>query len=112
MKELFLPLLVVLTSLAGYLIGVRSGRTRRGLRAALGRTLELAGLTVVFLVANLALGLAVVLTMRALSMPFVSVYLLDDIALVAVSSIQGVIFGWWRWLTPGPPAGGFADRDD
>lgn len=98
MKELFLPLLVVLTSLAGYLIGVRSGRTGRGLRAALGRTLELAGLTVVFLVANLALGLAVVLTMRALAMPFVSVYLLDDVSLVAVSAIQGVIFGWWRWV--------------
>jgi hypothetical protein len=56
----------------------------------------MAGLTVVFLVVNLALGLAFVLASRALSMPFVSVYILNDVTLIALSALQGVIFGWWR----------------
>jgi hypothetical protein len=29
-------------------------------------------------------------------MPFVSVYILNDVTLVALSALQGVVFGWWR----------------
>ena len=43
----------------------------------------------VFLVASLAIGLAVVLATRALSMRFVSVYILNDVSLVALSALQG-----------------------
>ncbi len=100
-EVLLLPLLVALTSVTAGVIGVRVlGLPRRRLARAVGRTLELAGLTVVFLVANLALGLAIVLATRALSTRFVSAYILNDVSLVALSALQGVVFGWWRRLTP------------
>jgi hypothetical protein len=57
---------------------------------------ELAGLTVVFLAANLGIGLTVILATRALSDRFISVYLLNDMTLVALSALQGVLFGCWR----------------
>jgi len=113
MEGVFLPLLVALTSVAAYLIGVHLlGLSRRGLARAVGRTLELAGLTVVFLVANLAIGLAVVLATRALSMRFVSVYILNDVSLVVLSALQGIIFGWWRRLTPAAWVGRLPATDD
>jgi hypothetical protein len=97
-EELFLPLLVLVTSAGAYLIGVRAlGLPGRGLGPAVRRTFEMAGLTVVFLVVNLALGLGFILATRALSLPFVSVYILNDVTLIALSALQGVIFGWWRW---------------
>jgi hypothetical protein len=97
MEELLLPLLVVLTSAGAYVIGVHAlGLSGRGLGPAMRQAFEMAGLTVVFLIANLALGLALVLASRALSMPFVSVYILKDVTLVALSALQGVVFAWWR----------------
>jgi hypothetical protein len=99
-EDLLLPLLVLLTSTGAYVIGARVlGLPGRGLGPAVRQTFEMAGLTVVFLVVNLALGLAFVLASRALSMPFVSVYILNDVTLIALSALQGVIFGWWRRLT-------------
>jgi hypothetical protein len=95
--ELLLPLLVLVTSAGAYLIGARVlGLPGRGLGQAVRRTFEMAGLTVVFLIVNLALGLAFILATRALSLPFVSVYILNDVTLIALSALQGVIFGWWR----------------
>jgi len=97
MEELFLPLLVAVTSAGAYLIGLRVlGLSRRGLGWAVRQTLELVGLTLVFLIANLVIGLAIILTTRALSMRFVSVYILNDASLVALSAVQGMIWGWWR----------------
>jgi hypothetical protein len=92
-----LPLLVALTSAIAYVIGARTlGLAPRRLRWAARQTLELAGLTVIFLVANLAIGLAVILVSRALSARFVSVYILSDVSLVGLSALQGVMFGCWR----------------
>ena len=108
-----LPGLLALTSVAAYLVGTRAlGLSRQGLRLAVREVLELAGLTVVFLVVNLAVGLAFILTTRALSMRFVSAYVLSDVTLVALSALQGVIFGCWRRLTPGALAGRFPPTDD
>lgn len=113
MEGMFLPLLVALTSVTAYGIGVRVlGLSRRGLARAVGRTLELAGLTMMFLVANLALGLAIVLATRALSTRFVSVYILNDMTLVALSALQGVVFGWWRRLTAAAGVGRLPATDD
>lgn len=97
MKELFLPLLLTATSVLGYAVGIRAvGLSRRRLGWAVRQLCELAGLTVVFLAANLAIGLTVILATRALSGRFISVYLLNDMTLVAVSALQGVLFGCWR----------------
>jgi len=101
-EQLLLPLLVALTSFGAYAVGTRVfGLPRHGLALAVRYTLDVAGLTVVFLAVNLGLGLAVVLGSRALSMRFVSVYILNDTSLIALSALQAVVVGsWWR-LSPG-----------
>jgi hypothetical protein len=92
-----LVLLVALTSAIAYVIGARVlGLAPGRLRWAGRQTLELAGLTVVFLVTNLTIGLAVILVGRALSGRFVSVYILSDVSLVGLSALQAVMFGCWR----------------
>ncbi len=85
-----------LTSLAGGLAMRRSGVAGRGLGAALRDVLELAGFVTLFFLANLALGLAIVLGIRSVSAAFISVYWLDDVALVALSLLQGAVFFFWR----------------
>ena len=101
MEQLLLPLLVALTSVGAYAVGTRVfGLPRHGIALAVRYTLDVAGLTVVFLAVNLGLGLAVVLGSRALSMRFVSVYILNDTSLIALSALQAVVVGsWWR-LSP------------
>jgi hypothetical protein len=93
----FLPLLAVLTSAAAYMLAGRAGKRRSGaLRPALGRTLEVVGLAVVFLVANLAAGLLIVLLVRGVSGRFVSAYVLNDDTLLILSTLQGLIWSFWR----------------
>ena len=62
------------------------------------RALDCAGLTVVFLVANVTLGVAVILGLRAVTGQFVSVYLINDASLAVLSIAQAVFFRWWREL--------------
>jgi hypothetical protein len=93
----FLPLLAVLTSAAACMLAGRAGKRRSGaLRPALGRTLEVVGLAVVFLVANLAAGLLLVLLVRGVSGRFVSAYVLNDDTLLILSTLQGLIWSFWR----------------
>jgi hypothetical protein len=93
----FLPLLAVLTSAAAYMLAGRAGKRRsRALRSALGRTLEVVGLAMVFLVANLAAGLLLVLLVRGVSGRFVSAYVLNDDTLLILSTLQGLIWSFWR----------------
>lgn len=96
MFSLLLLGLPVATSLAAILIARRSNSDHRGLAGAGRLALELAGLSTLFLVANLALGLAIVLAIRALSSFFVSIYVLNDLSLVALSFLQGTVFFCWR----------------
>ncbi len=84
-----------LTSLAGGLAMRRSGGAQ-GLGAALRDVLELAGFITLYFLANLALGLAIVLGIRSVSAAFISVYWLNDMALVALSVLQGAVFFFWR----------------
>lgn len=89
-------LLVAVTSAAACLIGRRRLRLpRAGLVSATARTLECLGLAMVFLAANLAVGLALILPIRALSGRHVSVYLLNDATIAILSVLQGLVFRWW-----------------
>jgi hypothetical protein len=93
----FLPLLAILTSVAAYVIAGRVGNRGPGaLWAALGRALEVIGLASVFLVANFAVGLLVVLLMRGVSGRFISAYVLNDSSLVMMSTLQGMVWSFWR----------------
>jgi hypothetical protein len=90
-----LLLVAAVTSLAAGL-GLRGRGARSGLRGAMLQTLELVGIATLFLLGNLALGLVIVLAVRTVSRHFVSVYLLNDSALVALSALQGAVFFCWR----------------
>ena len=98
MLSLLLLLLPVTTSLAAIRIARRAGPGHRGLADAVWLVLELAGISTLFLVANLALGVAIVLAIRTLSSFFVSIYVLNDLSLVALSFLQGAVFFCWRRL--------------
>jgi hypothetical protein len=58
--------------------------------------LECSGLAVIFLVANLAAGSALILGLRALTGQFISIYWLNDISLLVLSVIQAIAFHCWR----------------
>ena len=92
----FLLLLAATTSvLAGLL--TRAPRVNGpSLGGAVLLVLEMAGLGVLFLLGNLVLGLAIVLTIRSVSPAFVSVYVLNDGSLLALSAVQGAVFVCWR----------------
>jgi hypothetical protein len=97
MQEAFILALAAVTSLAAYLVGRRRlGLSPRELRPAAARLLECLGLTVLFLLANQALGIATIVAARAVTGGFVSLYLVDDVSLVLLSLLQALTFAWWR----------------
>ncbi len=89
--------MVGLTTVAAYLLGTHTLRLQRGkLRPAGMEALELIGLAIVFLVANLAVGICLILGARALSGRFLSVYWANDSTLGLLSILQAVVFHCWR----------------
>jgi len=94
MSSALLVLLAATTSLVAVLIGRGSGS--RGLGRSFGLVLELVGIAALFLAGNLVLGVALVLAIRSFSSLFVSIYVLNDVALIAVSLLQGAVFFCWR----------------
>lgn len=95
MDSLLLLVPVALTTAGAYLAGRRRPRGPGALRAVLARVLECVGLTVVFLVLNTVLGVAVTMAARAVLGRFVSLYLMSDWVLVALSALQAVASRWW-----------------
>jgi hypothetical protein len=97
MSDLFILALVGLTSTGAYLVG-RLGLAlpNRGLRVAIGKMLECAGVTGVFFVVNIGVALTAILALRLLTGSFVSVYVADDMALPVLSLLQALVFVWWR----------------
>ncbi len=97
MQDAFILGLVASTSILAYLVGTRGfRRPRRALGAAVGRMLECVGLTLVFFVANLAVALVATLAARWVTRGFVSLYLANDVVLLALSLLQALVFAWWR----------------
>lgn len=97
MDQVFLLLLTTATSLGAVLVGVRGfGLSRGRLRAAVHCALELIGASVVFFVINVLVGLSVILAVRTFTSQFLSVYLLNDLMLVVLAALQGLVFCCWR----------------
>jgi hypothetical protein len=97
MADAVILLLLALTSGLALLIG--AGPLRLPLAAlarGFGQFLECVGLGCGFLVLNLAVGMLGVLGLRALSLGFISLYYVNDLAFVAVSLLQGALFFCWR----------------
>jgi hypothetical protein len=89
--------IVALTSLGAFLVATwRLGLRRDGLPKAIGQTLECLGLAVIFLAANLAAGMVLVLGLRAVTGQFISIYGLSDITVAALSLLQALLLQHWR----------------
>ncbi len=97
MKQGFVLVLVGLTSAAACVVGTRGlGLSWRSLGAALARMFEAIGISVVFFAINLLVAAAAILTARTLGPRFVSLYLADDVTVIALSVLQGLVFQAWR----------------
>ena len=98
MRAYFLLGLVTLTTLGFYGYGSRTKRlTLREFVPAWRRTLECLGWGVIFFGFNVAVGFAGVLLLRWALGTFVSLYEINDIAILQLSLFQGAVFRlWWR----------------
>ncbi len=97
MHSLALVFVVCLTSLGAWLaLTQRTGRRARDLRTAAVDALACLGLAVVFLAANLAVGIALILGARALTRQFISLYVLNDATLAVLSLLQALVFHAFR----------------
>ena len=97
MPSLALVIVAGLTSLGAYLVGMRlAGLRRTDLRGTVMEVLECLGLIVIFLAANLAVGVALILGLRVLTGRFISVYIVNDATLAILSLLQALVFHGWR----------------
>ena len=97
MDQVFLLLVAGATSAGGLLLGAWGlGIPRARLRGGILRALEFAGASAVFFLVNLVVGISVILAVRTFTSHFLSAYLLNDVALVVLSAIQGIVFECWR----------------
>lgn len=95
----FLLVLLAVTSLASYVLGVKVlGLPASGIRRAIGRMLDSVGLALLFMLANLATGIAAIAVTQVGTGHFVSPYIIADQAeaLLVLSFLQGIAFQWWR----------------
>ena len=96
MASLFIIGILALTSLVAYFVGTRAlGLGRDRLTQATLEALECLGLAVVFLVGNLAAGVALTLGLRALTGHFITIYWLNDISVPALSLLQALVLQSW-----------------
>ena len=92
MDALFVLGVVAATSAAACLLA----RRRWGPPGdVVGRLLEWAGLSVVFVVLNLGFGVLAVWILRAVTGRFVSMYINTDTTIVVFSMAQAVAVQWW-----------------
>ena len=97
LEQLFLLALVAVTSVAACAVGIAGLVLRPARLWEAGRfALQLVGMSTLFFVGNLAIGLVCVLAVRGATGTFVSVYLLNDLTLAVLSAVQGVCFECWR----------------
>lgn len=92
---LILAFLFVLSSIVAASVTAERPRTSYALARALSRALEFVGLWTVCLLLNLGLGTVFILSLRAVTPAFVSIYVLDDISIVLVSAVQAFVLHAW-----------------
>jgi hypothetical protein len=96
-EQAFLIGLTTVTSLAAYALAIgRLGLAARRLATAVLFVFQVVGMSTLFFLANLAIGLICVLVVRGATGQFVSVYLLNDPTLCVLSALQGACFECWR----------------
>lgn len=83
-----------LTSIVGFAIGRRGSLA--GLVTAGGVMLETVGATVLFFVANLVVGVTLILAARYVSVFYATLYEVTDVTLLILSFVQAVMLTAWR----------------
>jgi hypothetical protein len=97
MEQAFILIVAGLTSVGAYILGVQGFRlSRYGLWLALGRTFECVGLTLLFFLLNLMVGMGAILGARFLLRDFVSLYMASDATMLVLSLLQALTFQAWR----------------
>jgi hypothetical protein len=97
MESAFILIVAGLTSVGMVILGVRGLRfSRSGLWLALGKVCECAGLTLVFFLLNLAVGMLAILAWRSLIGRFMSIYIVSDGTLLILSLLQALTWQAWR----------------
>ena len=97
MEQSFIVVPIILTSACASLVARRGfGLSWSRLRVAAGKMLACIGVTVIFLVANLAAAMLMILADRVLTGGYVSLYLANDVVLLVLSLLQALTFQWWR----------------
>lgn len=98
MDKLYVPLLILLTSLIGYLYAVRALRVgRHDLVRAVGGALEFIGCWMLVYGANTLCGLVLILLIRRLTGFFISVYVLGGIVMTLFTFLQALVaYHLWR----------------
>jgi hypothetical protein len=90
-------LLTALTSTGAYVIATQWQSLPAGaLHQAVGRMLDTLGAALMFFLVNVALGVALILGWRALTGVFVSIYQINDLTLLILSLVQGLVYQWWQ----------------
>jgi hypothetical protein len=97
MNQILISSLVAVTSTAAYLIMSRGRQLNvHALWHAFGGLLDWIGLFTLFLVANLGIGVALILLVRGFTPSFVSLYELQNLLLLVLSGVQAFVFQqWW-----------------
>ena len=96
---IFLAALVGATTLAAFAAAkaLSPPPAARSVFQALKALLDWAGLFAIFLAANLLLGAAVILLIRALTPRFIALYELENLLMLILSAAQAFVFqAWWR----------------
>ncbi len=98
MDKVYVPLLILLTSLMGYLYAVRTLRVERhDLLRAFGGAIEFIGCWILVYGTNLLFGLVLILLIRRLTGFFISVYVLGGIMLTLFTFLQALVaYHLWR----------------
>ena len=95
MAGFYLLLLCALTTAAALWLGRRRGLGSQAFSVAVFRVLECVGLSVLLLAANVMLGMALVLALRAVTGRFLSLYTNTDITLLVLSFLQAILLQAW-----------------
>ena len=97
MAEVLVLFAVAVTSTGTLLVGTAwLGLRPADLRWAARQALECVGLSIGFFVMNLTVGVTMVFVGRQLLDTFVSIYFVNDVALLGIYLLQAVLFQWWR----------------
>ena len=94
---ILLTVVAITTALMFWLTRIVKGVPQKSIGQTLAEVMECLGLVVIFMIGNAVLCIVIILLVRVITSTFVSLYVVADLTLVALSAFQGLVFRfWWR----------------